>query len=195
MNDLFIRIFIAELRKARFNQAFYDKEQERIIISPEYSRFFVTYEDGEHLIHYNEQSREFRVKVRSILDTAAMLAKAWDHSAPMRAEKLNGFRKLLEWNGMILAARDSAANGLTFVTWHYCYARQSMGSGFYTEDIAAAMRNFVGRSGLYPKDLLFDYSQLAWIRSCIEYRLEHDGGLFPNHIEDMQSILTALEEV
>ena len=193
MNELFVRFFLTELRKNDFTKAFYDREQSRVIISPEYSRFYVTYEDGEYLTHYDKESRAFLTKVKTVLNWARVLAFKWDHSAPMRGENLGRFKNLLEWNSIVLAARDDGARGLHYVTWQRSAAdRRSVGHGYYTDSITAAMKNFAGRSGLYPSELMFNSTQIDLIRSALAYRLEHDGELSLDAEDQMKAILDSL---
>ena len=191
MNELFVRIFLSELRKAGFTEAFYDKEQDWVVISPQYSRFYVALEDGEYLIHYNGESQPLMPKIQSIRDTAFMLTAAWEQSTPMPVGK---FRKLLEWNGVVLAARDDGDRGLYYVTWRYDSGRQEAYGGFYTDNIADAMRDYIGRSGLYPRERLFTNAQIEGIRRALAYRLEHDGGLLPDTEKEIKSILLAIED-
>ena len=189
MNELFVRFFLAELRKEGFVQAVYDEERERITISPQYSRFFVTYEDNEHLIHYDAGSHALLSKVKTIRDAALMLVQAWEYSEPVIDNSPNQFRKLMAWNDIVLAGRDNGKLGICFATWQYSRDRQSVTNGFYTDSMADAMRNFVGRSGLYPKELLFDGTHLDLIRSSLAYRLEHDGELYLDTVSNIKSIL------
>ena len=81
MNELFIRFFITELRKAGFTEANYDAENEHIIISPLYTRLFVKYEDDEYLVCYNQHSRKKMRVVKSILDATVMITAAWERSS------------------------------------------------------------------------------------------------------------------
>jgi len=163
-----------------------------VVISPKYSRFYVTYEDGEYLIHYNEESRPRLSKVKEIRDAAVMITDAWERGEPLPGD-LSRFRKLLEWNGIILAAHDGE-RGLHFVTWQYRHDRQSACNGSYTDDIAVAMRDFVGRSGLYPRRVLFNHPQLNLIRTCIAFSLENDDELYPGTVEILKSMLSDLDD-
>jgi len=191
MNELFVRFFLSELRKAGFSKAFYDKEQNRVTISPEYSRLFVTYEDDEYLVHYNGDSRFLLPVIKSIRDETSMVTAAWEQSSP-DMEVASRFRKLLEWNGIILAAWDDGERGLHFVTWRYDRNRQ-VDHGHYTESISGAMRDFAGCSGLIPKELIFDCAQLDLIRSALAYKLEHDGETYPDTGRNIQLIIDALD--
>lgn len=193
MNKLFVRFFLAELGKAGFGEAAYDNGQERLIISPKYSRLYVAYEGGEYLIGHDEESRSLLPKIRAIIDNAKMITSAWEHSLPMRAENLTRFRKLLEWNGVVLAVRDDGKRGLYYVTWRRSVGTKGVENGYYTDNIAKAMQNFVGRSGLYPRERLFDDAQVDLLRRTLEYRLEHDVGLYSDTRQEMKSILTNLE--
>lgn len=193
MNELFVRLFLAELRKAGFSKAFYDKEQDRVTISPEYSRLFVAYEDSEYLVHYNDDSRFLLSEIKSIRDETVMVTAAWEQSSPSM-EVVARFRKLMEWNGVILAARDDGERGLYFATWRYDRNRQ-VDHGNYTGSVSGVMRDFVGRSGLIPKKLIFDDAQIDLIRSALAYRLVHDGEMLPDTEQNIKSMLDDLDNV
>jgi len=191
MNELFVRFFLSELRKAGFSKAFYDREQDRVVISPEHSRFFVAYKKGEYLIYYNKASSFLLPVISSIRNKTIMVTVAWEQSA-QKVEDVARFRNLLEWNGVTLSARDDGARGLCFVTWRYDRNRK-VEHGHYTESIGTAMRDFAGRSGLIPIELIFDDEQLDLIRSALAYRLEHDGEIYPDAERKIKGIINALD--
>jgi len=93
-----------------------------------------------------------------------------------------------------LSARDDGARGLHFVTWQYDRNRK-VERGNYTESIGGAMRDFAGRSGLIPKELIFDGAQLDLIRSALAYRLENDGEIYPDTEREIKSVIDALDTV
>ena len=195
MNEFFVRIFIIELRKAGFPEASYDAENGHIIVSPHYTRFFVNCEDDEYIVHYNQESRKDLRFVKSILNNAAMIAATWERSSPMDVASISHFRKLLEWHDIVLAARDDGEHGLHFAVWRYDSDRRGVSNGSYTDDITGAMQNFVGRSGLYPRERLYNITQLKLISSCLTYRLENDGRLFPDTEQEIKSILFYLDDL
>lgn len=193
MCELFVHFFLSELRKAGFPGASYDKEHNRVIISPDYTRLFVAYEDGEYLVHYNEDSRPLMPLIKSVRDLSRALTEAWTQSSPDETVGTTRFRKLLEWNRVILAARDDGERGLHFVTWQYDNDRKGVSDGHYTTDIISAMKDFTGRSGLIPKDRIFNDEQLDLFRSALTYKLENDDELSLDAEEKIKSLLGVLE--
>lgn len=193
MNELFVRLFLSELRKAGFHNAVYDAEQQSVIISPEYTRLFVKYEDGEYLIHYDAESCSVMPVIKSIRDKTRMVTAAWELSEPDGIPGTARFHKLIEWNGVVLAARDDGERGLHLVTWLYDSDRQGVSDGHYTNDVTGAMRDFTGRSGLIPKDRIFNDGQLDVIRSALAYKLENDDEIKPDDEKKIKSLLFILE--
>lgn len=195
MNEMFVRLFLIELNKSGGMKAVYEKEPERIVISPKHAGFFsplhVVYEDGEYLIRYVSKERQIMQIVKRIMGKVTAIMAAWEQSTPMCVEK---FRKLLEWNGVMLAARDDGDQGLHLVTWRCYRDPQSVESGNYTTNISGAIWDFIGRSGLVPKERLFDDAQLYVIRSALSYRLGNDGNMLPDDEEKIKAILSALAE-
>ena len=195
MNELFVRLFLCELHKAGFEDAAYDKEQDRVIISPAYSRLFVAREDNENLIYYNAESRHLISPVRHLVDTTNMMVSMWEQAAPMEIADVANFRKLLDCNGVVFAARDDGDRGLHFVTWIYTYNRQDVGNGHYTTCFRAAAQDFASRSGLIPKELTFEDAQLDLLRSTLAYRLENDEDLNVGDKQKIEDMLDGLEAV
>lgn len=72
MNELFVRLFLIELSKSGGMKAVYEKEPERIVVSPKHAGFFtplhIVYEDGECLIRYAVKERPIMQKVKRIMD-------------------------------------------------------------------------------------------------------------------------------
>jgi hypothetical protein len=195
MNELFVRLFLSELRRAGFGEASYDREQERVNISPAFPRFFVSREGGEYLVHYSEESRKLLSPVRYMIDGVSMLVAMWEQSAPMEIEDVARFRNLLDCNGVVLAARDDGDRGLHFVTWVYSYNRQSVGNGHYTTDFRHAAKDFAGRSGLVPKETVVNDTQLGLLRSALAFRLKNDESLSVNDERETQDLLHGLEYI
>ena len=56
------------------------------------------------------------------------------------------------------------------------------------------MKNFAGRRGLYPSELMLDSTQIDLIRSALAYRLEHDGKLSLDTEGQMKAVSDSLED-
>ncbi len=194
MNELFVRLLLVELHRAGF-RAVYKEEIGRVMITPQQedsiSPLYIAYEDGEHFICYQEQHREIINKVSSVLSTVTIIAAAWEQAPPMTVDK---FRKLAEWNGIVLAARDDGARGLHLVTWRYNSKRDSADNGNYTTSIGGALLDFVRRSGIIPTARVLDNERLAEVRAALVYRLEHDEDLSNGDKDRMLSIIEDLGE-
>ena len=67
---------------------------------------------------------------------------------------------------------------LQFVTWEWNYDREGVHRGHYFQnDYDAAKRDFTVRSGLVPKDALFEPEQLAQIYHALSFVREQDETL------------------
>lgn len=194
MNEFFKRILLIELHKAGFD-ASYQEDANQFVIAPQagdnFSTLYIFHEDGEYLIRYKGEDQSVMAKVRSIRDTVLAITAAWESAITMSGKK---FRKLLEWNGVVLAARDDDGCGLHLVTWLYDRNEDSARSGNYTTNINGALWDFIKRSGIIPKGRLLDDERLSAVHTALAYRLEHDDDILPDDRDRILSIISDLEE-
>lgn len=78
------------------------------------------------------------------------------------------YKLLADFNGVVLAGRSGARNGVQFVTWDWDYDRKGVNHGHYAgNDYNAAKQDFAVRCGLVDKHRLFSDQQLTTIhQSC-----------------------------
>ena len=104
----------------------------------------------------------------AILETATLL----------KAGGLTGdYRILADFGDTVLAGTPSKY-GVQFVTWEWDSDRKGVHYGHYfQDDYEAAKRDFTVRSGLVPKDALFEPEQLAEIYRALRFVREQDESL------------------
>ena len=119
--------------------------------------------------------------LQSVIDTAKMTSEymAILETAPrLKAGGLDGdYRSLADLGGTVLAGHPTE-RGVQFVTWEWNYDREGVHHGHYFQnDYDAAKRDFTVRSGLVPKDALFEPEQLAEIYRALRLVREQDESL------------------
>ena len=119
--------------------------------------------------------------LQSVIDTAKMTLEymAILETAPrLKASGLTGdYRVLADFSSAVLAGHPTE-RGVQFVTWEWDFDRKGVHHGHYFQgDYEAAKRDFTVRSGLVPKDALFEPEQLAEIYRALRFVSEQDESL------------------
>ena len=119
--------------------------------------------------------------LQTVIDTVKMTSEymAILETAPrLKASGLDGdYRSLADFGGTVLAGHPTE-RGVQFVTWEWDFDREGVHHGHYfQDDYDAAKRDFTVRSGLVPKDALFEPEQLAQIYHALSFVREQDETL------------------
>ena len=119
--------------------------------------------------------------LQTVIDTAKMTSEymAILETAPrLKASGLTGdYRVLADFGSAVLAGHPTE-RGVQFVTWEWDFDRKGVHHGHYFQgDYEAAKRDFTVRSGLVPKDALFEPEQLAEIYRALRFVREQDESL------------------
>ena len=119
--------------------------------------------------------------LQAVIDTAKMTSEfmAILETAPrLKATDLTGdYRILADFGDAVLAGHPTERGG-QFVTWEWDFDRKGVHHGHYFQgDYEAAKRDFTVRSGLVPKDALFEPEQLAEIYRALRLVREQDESL------------------
>lgn len=89
-----------------------------------------------------------------------------DSSTELKARDFRmSYRKLAEYNDVVLAGTKHSDGSFEFATWDY--KNNSLYHGHYTTDYKGAKKDFATRSGLVNKQLQFNKNELV----CSEIKL------------------------
>ena len=103
---------------------------------------------------------------------------AMEYAPQLKASGLTGDYRILADFGDAVLAGHPAERGVQFVTWEWDFDRKGVHHGHYFQgDYEAAKRDFTVRSGLVPKDALFEPEQLAEIYRALAFVREQDETL------------------
>ena len=119
--------------------------------------------------------------LQTVIDTAKMTSEymAILETAPrLKATDLTGDYRILADFGDAVLAGHPTERGVQFVTWEWDFDRKGVHHGHYFQgDYEAAKCDFTVRSGLVPKDALFEPEQLAEIYRALAFVREQDESL------------------
>ena len=119
--------------------------------------------------------------LQAVIDTAKMTSEYMailEYAPQLKATDLTGDYRILADFGDAVLAGHPTERGVQFVTWEWNYDREGGHRGHYFQnDYDAAKRDFTVRSGLVPKDALFEPEQLAQIYHALSFVREQDETL------------------
>ena len=119
--------------------------------------------------------------LQTVIDTAKMTSEYMailEYAPQLKATDLTGDYRILADFGDAVLAGHPTERGVQFVTWEWDSDRKGVHYGHYfQDDYEAAKRDFTVRSGLVPKDALFEPEQLAEIYRALRLVREQDESL------------------
>ena len=121
------------------------------------------------------QAEDALFRIEDIAAKTLEYMTAMESAPRLKAGGLTGdYRILADFGGTVLTGHP-AERGVQFVTWEWDFDREGVHHGHYfQDDYEAAKRDFTVRSGLVPKDALFEPEQLAEIYRALRFVREQD---------------------
>ena len=135
--------------------------------------------------------------LQTVIDTAKMTSEymAILETAPrLKVGGLTGdYRILADFGDAVLAGHPSE-RGVQFVTWEWYWDREGVHHGHYFQNgYEEAKHDFVRRSGLLPKEALFEPEQLDEIHRALAFVCEQDEGLSIGREKEIKAIMEQLK--
>ena len=135
--------------------------------------------------------------LQTVIDTAKMTSEymAILETAPrLKASGLTGdYRVLADFSSAVLAGHPSE-RGVQFVTWEWDWDRKGVHHGHYFQNgCEEAKHDFVRRSGLLPKEALFEPEQLDEIHRALAFVCEQDEGLSIGREKEIKTIMEQIK--
>ena len=124
------------------------------------------------------QAEDALFRIEDIAAKTLEYMTAMETAPRLKATGLTGDYRVLADFGSAVLAGHPAERGVQFVTWEWDFDRKGVHHGHYFQgDYEAAKRDFTVRSGLVPKDALFEPEQLAEIYRALRFVREQDESL------------------
>ena len=135
--------------------------------------------------------------LQAVIDTAKMTSEytAILENAPrLKASGLDGdYRILADFGDAVLAGHPSE-RGVQFVTWEWDWDRKGVHHGHYFQNgCEEAKHDFVRRSGLLPKEALFEPEQLAEMHRALAFVCEQDEDLSIGREKEIKTIMEQIK--
>ena len=135
--------------------------------------------------------------LQTAINTAAMTAEymtAMERAPKLQATGLEGdYRVLADFGSAVLAGHPTE-RGVQFVTWEWDWDREGVHHGHYFQNgYEEAKHDFVRRSGLLPKEALFEPEQLDEIHRALAFVCEQDEGLSIGREKEIKTIMEQIK--
>ena len=135
--------------------------------------------------------------LQTVIDTAKMTSEymAILETAPrLKASGLTGdYRVLADFSSAVLAGHPSE-RGVQFVTWEWDWDYKGVHHGHYFQNgCEEAKHDFVRRSGLLPKEALFEPEQLAEMHRALAFVCEQDEDLSIGREKEIKTIMEQIK--
>lgn len=135
--------------------------------------------------------------LQTAINTAAMTAEymtAMERAPKLQATGLEGdYRVLADFGSAVLAGHPSE-RGVQFVTWEWDWDRKGVHHGHYFQNgYEEAKHDFVRRSGLLPKEVLFEPEQLAEMHRALTFVCEQDEDLSIGREKEIKTIMEQIK--
>ena len=135
--------------------------------------------------------------LQTVINTAAMTAEymtAMERAPKLQATGLEGdYRILADFGDAVLAGHPSE-RGVRFVTWEWDWDRKGVHHGHYFQNgYEEAKHDFVRRSGLLPKEALFEPEQLDEMHRALTFVCEQDEDLSIGREKEIKTIMEQIK--
>ena len=138
---------------------------------------------------FSDIVKKLRCKIEDDVRNTKEFLEVMDNSPELTAVDLNApYKKLLEYNDVVLAGTEHSDGSFEFVTWD-C-KNNSLDHGHYYEDYERAKEDFVKRSELLPENQIFSADERFELYRCVEDTLSAGFELS----SDVENILVDVKE-
>ena len=140
------------------------------------------------------QAEDALYRVEDIAAKTLEYMAAMETAPQLKASGLDGdYRILADFGDAVLAGHPSE-RGVQFVTWEWDWDRKGVHHGHYFQNgYEEAKHDFVRRSGLLPREALFEPEQLAEMHRALAFVCEQDEGLSIGREKEIKTIMEQIK--
>lgn len=152
-------------------------------------------QDSGFILYPSTGKPETAKAVPPIVSQVWEMERAYQEAPFMGIDSVSEYRKLLDYNSYVLAARYDGAGQFTFVNWQYSYDKNavSLGHYFHKNTYSEAKMDFLFRSGLADSMTVFRPDELSTIRAALLFRGIQDPEINLEDREDMDRVLHRID--
>ena len=135
--------------------------------------------------------------LQAVIDTAKMTSEYMailETALRLKVGALTGdYRALADFGSAVLAGHPTE-RGVQFVTWEWDWDRKGVHHGHYFQNgYEEAKHDFVRRSGLLPKEALFEPEQLTEMHRALTFVCEQDEDLSIGREKEIKTIMEQIK--
>ena len=135
--------------------------------------------------------------LQAVIDTAKMTSEYMailETALRLKVGGLTGdYRVLADFGSAVLAGHPTE-RGVQFVTWEWDWDREGVHHGHYFQNgYEEAKHDFVRRSGLLPREALFEPEQLAEMHRALTFVCEQDEDLSIGREKEIKTIMEQIK--
>ena len=140
------------------------------------------------------QAEDALYRVEDIAAKTLEYMTAMETALRLKVGGLTGdYRVLADFGSAVLAGHPTE-RGVQFVTWEWDWDYKGVHHGHYFQNgCEEAKHDFVRRSGLLPKEALFEPEQLDEIHRALAFVCEQDEGLSIGREKEIKAIMEQLK--
>lgn len=193
VTDRLLEVLRYELRKESLSVHQPNRDEALVVTENETPVAYIQ-EDG-FILYPAEGVSDSARRISPVIRHVWEMERAYQEAPAMNIDSVSEYRKLLDYNGVVLAARYDGEGEFTFVHWQYTYNKSavSLGHYFHKNAYSAAKEDFLFRSGLADQSTTFQTDELAVIRDALLFRGIQDTGLRPEQRENMERVLHRID--
>ena len=140
------------------------------------------------------QAEDALYRVEYIAAKTLEYMTAMEAAPRLKASGLDGDYRILADFGDAVLAGHPTERGVQFVTWEWDWDRKGVHHGHYFQNgYEEAKHDFVRRSGLLPKEALFEPEQLDEIHRALAFVCEQDEGLSIGREKEIKTIMEQIK--
>ena len=140
------------------------------------------------------QAEDALFRVEYIAAKTLEYMTAMEAAPRLKASGLDGDYRILADFGDAVLAGHPTERGVQFVTWEWDWDREGVHHGHYFQNgYEEAKHDFVRRSGLLPREALFEPEQLAEMHRALAFVCEQDEGLSIGREKEIKTIMEQIK--
>ena len=140
------------------------------------------------------QAEDALYRVEYIAAKTLEYMTAMEAAPRLKASGLDGDYRILADFGSAVLAGHPTERGVQFVTWEWDWDREGVHHGHYFQNgYEEAKHDFVQRSGLLPREALFEPEQLAEMHRALAFVCEQDEGLSIGREKEIKTIMEQIK--
>lgn len=157
---------------------------------------------GTGSVLYRQQNVDasgVQAELQEVIDIAKLTSEYMailERAPQLQANGLQGDYRILADFGDAVLAGHPTERGVQFVTWEWDQDHRGVHLGnYFQENYESAKRDFSVRSGLIPKDALFEPEQLAELHRALAFVRERDESLTFGQDREIQELMEQIQRL